>query len=513
MLKQYIVKGFQFIFALNISPLLFMVLFSWAFLLDMLERNGHLMRPSDTLLFFAYGCIIVLLQYFMALRIKPYCKHINIYYAVITLLFIVNLLGFYLLSYGRYIQAPLFGQIVTLLIVGGLFYIIIKYSEKWVFFITLLLIYSLFIAGAVSGKTKLLDKINATQIALPENYTPQNFSKKPNIYLLSFDAMMPQNVAQKLLNLQPSEIPTYFDVLQQNDAVIIPNAFTYLPKTSSSFSSLLALDIEWYRALYQKYINYGAEMVTGARWTPTYDIFDRNGYDLQMVYESDFFISPLRIENKKVTYWYKTKGEGFCKHIDLAYSLWGYCALKSVFVEIINANNNIDNIYHDRLQAAAQSAKPTFTFAYTFVPGHTTASHNGNDLEQVAEYKQDFLLNSIEAAKYLQNYIDIIRADDKDGIIIIFGDHGAWITRGIDADNIPADSLYGKTDIVQDKYGVLLAVLDPHGCKIADRVVTTLPDMMYHLITCLTGGKPVLKERYDSEAEFIDYLYDSISSQ
>ncbi len=497
---------------LNISVLLFTMLFSGAFLLDMLERNGQFMTPSDMVLLFLYGSIILLLQYFIALKIKPYCKHINFYYGLITLFFIANVLGFYLLSYGRYIQSSLFGQFITMLIIGGVFYIIIKYSEKWVFFITLLVVYSLFIAGATSGKTKILDKINVKQIELPSNYIPQSFIKKPNIYLLSFDSMMPYNIAQKFLNLQPSEMPEYFNILQQNEAVIIPNAFSYLPRTHGAFSSLLALDIEWYNTIYGAQESYGGEMITGARWTPAYDIFDRNGYDLQMVYESDFFRSPLRNGSKKVTYWYKTSGEGFCKHIDIAYSLWGYCAIKSVFVKYNNANNKIDNIYYDRLQAAAQSAKPTFTLAYTYHPGHTALSHNGNDLEQVAKYKNKFMRRSKVAAQYLQNYIDIIRADDKDGIIIIFADHGAWVTRGIDVDNIPADSRYSKADIIQDRYGVLMAVLNPHAstpdnCQIAGKIVTTLPDMMHNLITCLTGGKPVLETQYNSETDFIDYLY------
>ena len=221
----------------------------------------------------------------------------------------------------------------------------------------------------------------------------------------------------------------------------------------------------------------------------------------------------MRTETDKVTYWYQISGQGFCKHIDISYSLWGYCALKSVLVKYNNANNKIGNIYDDRLQAAAQSEQPTFTLAYTYSPGHTSSSHNGNDLEDVNQYKNRFLLSSVTAAESLQNYIDIIRADDKEGIIVVFADHGAKVTRGVDVDNIPADSIYSKADIIQDRYGVLLAVLDPHGCEIAEPVVTTIIDMMHNVITCLTGGKPVFKERYNNEAEFIDYLYDPVSSQ
>ena len=184
---------------------------------------------------------------------------------------------------------------------------------------------------------------------------------------------------------------------------------------------------------------------------------------------------------------------------------------KLFFVNIINADSNIGNIYHDRLQAAAQSAQPTLTLAYTFLPGHTSASHNGNDLKDLRHYKKQFLYASVRAQIWLQRYIDIIREHDKDGIIIVFGDHGAHITQG--ADTIDANNKYSEAQIIQDRQGVLLATLDPMGCQIAEPIVTTLPDMMHNLITCLTGGKPVLKNRYNSAVEFSDYLYDPVLSK
>ena len=234
-----------------------------------------------------------------------------------------------------------------------MFYLIIKYSEKWVFFITLLLAYSLFVSSATSGTTRILDNIiGKTQaelkavenpddeadiigdtqfVPLPENYTPQSFIKKPNIYLLSFDAMIPKNIAQKLLTLNPKEKPQYLDVLQKNKMQIIPNSFAYRHGTVSSFASMLALDTDWYNKIYGDAKAPAADMLTGAQWTPSYDIFDRNGYDLQLVYITDYFRSPQGDENNKVAYWYKTGGEGFCAHLDNHYSLWGYCALKAFF--------------------------------------------------------------------------------------------------------------------------------------------------------------------------------------
>ncbi len=58
-----------------------------------------------------------------------------------------------------------------------------------------------------------------------------------------------------------------------------------------------------------------------------------------------------------------------------------------------------------------------------------------------------------------------------------------------------------------------MATFDPHNCQIAEPIVTTTLDMIHNVITCLTGGKPILKKRYNSEADFIDYLYDPVLSK
>ena len=529
-LRQSFTKGFQFIFALNISPLLFMVLLSWAFLLAILERAGQVMVSYEMPIIFIFGSITLLLQYVIINKIKPYCKSANIYDYIITLFLVVNFFVFYLSNYDKYFLSPPVWQAMILLIAAGLFYGIIKYNKTWIFLIVLSMAYSFFFAGASLGATAILDRImgnikvadSRMPAPLPENYIAQDFVKKPNIYLLSFDALMPKNVAQKLLKLEPEETLKYFDVLQKNDMQIIPNAFSIHPWTRMSFSSMLALDVAWHTKLYGEVTGdpyeyarkTGADMLAGAQWNPTYDIFDRNGYELRPIYlDHDFNNNNI---NKKVKTGYKKIEDGFCEIFDNIYSLWGYCAIRAALIG--NGKDVYSDIFVEHIEAAATSQTPVLLHAYVWLPGHTggytasyTSKYDVNNKTHFDGYKKQFIKRGAEVAELLQKYLDAIIKNDEDAIILVFGDHGAHITKG--AETGEGNSHYTKTDIMQDKHAVVLAVHDPHDCQIAEPVVTTLPDMMHNLITCLTGGKPVLKERYDSEAEFGDYLYGPVSSQ
>ncbi|MCH9844627.1 MAG: hypothetical protein K0U39_03885 [Alphaproteobacteria bacterium] len=509
----------------------------------MLERNGHFMTSRGMLSVFIYGCIILLLQYFIVKKIKPYCKHVNIYYFIIALFFGLNLVGFNLLSDGKDVSASFFSMFMIALIIAGLFYVIAKYNIKLVFLATLSLACSSFFATATLGDTQIIDKIigsaksiepiepipSALSETLPENYMPQDFIKKPNIYLLAFDAMTPKNVVQKLLELKPEETPGYFDVFEKNDMQIIPNVFSARNRTLASFSSMLALDMDWYTQLYGRAMFGGRNMLAGVQWTPTYDIFDRNGYELRILHFTDTY------NNNNVSKRLKTRSDiqtdKFCQNIAHIYGAWGYCIITNTDID-----KNKRDIYYGHIQAVALSQTPVFSHSYIRSPAHASShikDYDVNNRSDFEKYKAQYLENTVYVAELVQKYRDAIISNDEDAIILVFGDHGAQVTKGTENDIESGllvfgdhgaritqgsetdieNSQYTKTDIIQDNYGVVLAVHDPHGCQIAEPVVTTLPDMMYNLITCLTGGKPVMTDRYNSEADFIDYLYDPVSVQ
>ena len=64
--------------------------------------------------------------------------------------------------------------------------------------------------------------------------------------LLGFDALLPEILARDMIEYGNEESIDYIDALNEVGAKIIPNSFTHIPYTIGSYSSLLALDIDWY---------------------------------------------------------------------------------------------------------------------------------------------------------------------------------------------------------------------------------------------------------------------------
>ncbi len=434
-----------------------------------------------------------------------------------------------------------------------MFFIILAKSEKWFFPVASFLSVAFVTLTILWGEsTALIDRISLflASEGLPvdiidideENFTAHKFVKTPNIYLLSFDALIPERIVDKFLEIENKEVPAYITTLKQLNANIIPNVFSNSKESVSSFAALLALDLEWIKKIKDR-----RAIVMGVQSSPGYKILQENNYEIQFTYETNYFETDyflavgnnrklkFSLEEKekskliykpnyfsvdgKIIYFYG-KSIGFCTHV-VPQVFFGYCSLRK-------DRNTRKDIYDYSLQRALNLEKPTFIISYYDLPRQ--AWHAGSMTfykdQDLLKYSQDFLENSKIVAEVIKKNVALIRENDPNGIIIIFGDHG---TRVIDSgkasmiisDNwpyepksnlkeLPADSPVSRVDIIQDRQAVILAVLDPHGCRLRGEKLTTLDDMMLNLMECLSGGKSVLKNRVDNQNKYIDYLYDTI---
>ena len=91
---------------------------------------------------------------------------------------------------------------------------------------------------------------------------------------------------------------------------------------------------------------------------------------------------------------------------------------------------------------------------------------------------------------YARRLVESIRSRDRDPVIVIFGDHGPWLTRGAR----PGDVFDGKplTDatIDLDRRGILLGVYPRDFCVDA---ITRLPDsarLFSVMLDCLERASP-----------------------
>ena len=82
--------------------------------------------------------------------------------------------------------------------------------------------------------------------------------------------------------------------------------------------------------------------------------------------------------------------------------------------------------------------------------------------------------------------------DDPDAILLVYGDHGMFLSKGLEFEDDP-------TFVFQDNYGVLGAVYPRGACAVwfdeasAKGWMTTL-DAVHAILRCLSGGESALVE-------------------
>ena len=92
----------------------------------------------------------------------------------------------------------------------------------------------------------------------------------------------------------------------------------------------------------------------------------------------------------------------------------------------------------------------------------------------------------------MERIIEHVRSNDPTAILLMFGDHGMHLSRGVDAEDDPAFYL-------QDRFAILGGVYPPDRCEEhfdeaeAKGYMTTL-DAVHAILGCLSGGQTALME-------------------
>lgn len=486
---------------LNFSPFLFTLVVSVWITANLIGKNRGAFAKYEIFKVLGFLGFSLFIQYAILLLVFHKFKKERLSYILASLFLVMNLWNIYLLNSGDFVRLDIFVQIPILIGVFLLWFFILSQGKRWVF-TTVSLFLTVFIVE--QARRIIVDKyLFLPEKDLPSTYIYQDFVKKPNIYLLSFDALIPEKIARHFLKLKDEKI-SYVETLKNLNADIIPNTFANFSPTLKSLNSMLALDLDWWEE--KMYRKNKTSLTTGGQWSPTYDIFQKNGYNIQLIYQTDFFSRDKR--RQKINYHHnRAKSRGFCTRPHSEYSFYGYCSLD----KIIRKPHTIIkfNPYDRGLLEASEAKDPYFTLSYFFSPGHTSGKYNPHDEDSFLRYKKEFLGRRMDkAAMEIERQVALIRENDKEGIIVVFGDHGALFANGLNETNPGADSPYNTVEIIQDRHAILTAVLDPHSCKIAEEGVTTLNDIMVNIIECLTDNKPVLQERINNNKRYVDALYE-----
>ena len=337
-----------------------------------------------------------------------------------------------------------------------------------------------------------------------------------NIYFISFDSMIPASLAKKFLDINS---PPYIDTLKKHNATFFKNGFAAYVPTKNAMNSLLTIDsknyIETPRDIRLHYFS-------GQQKSIVLDFLRKNGYLIQTIFKDAYFGTKM---GPHIDFYYNG-GLGLdsvnaCDHVNQGVFL-GYCDAKiakllpTANVEAIEAIDNNKKFNRHitpvlgRIKVAAESNRPWFTMAHIYSPGHTpkTFKHdNPKDLEKYISKFEDRTKRFTN--DYLEQVLSLISEKDPTSIILITGDHGTYISRGLSPKTIndPEKKSQVQKFVIQDKHGINIAVwlkqnCDAHFEDLYKYEITFNLDVAKRVLECATGkellsDKPLAVENLD----------------
>jgi len=340
--------------------------------------------------------------------------------------------------------------------------------------------------------------VRAAEI-LPEHLVFPKFVQRPNVYLISFDAMIPEALAKSFLKIDGLR---YVKAAHEEGLGVIKNVFASKVPTKPSLNSLIAMDESYFE---RQPLDVRYSFATGEVFGPLYALFRFNNYKLQFVYESSLF-GPR--ERAGVDFYGIAHTQGICKHVATNYAFMGYC-----IPWLVGNKNQSDKKYpeylFDRIRAVAKSESQWLTLSYIYFPGHTKLSYDPYKEEDWAEYRKEFMsFRDAKATSYLLKLIHVVRENDPNSALIIFGDHGAWMSRGLSLTDVPKDSPFTKKEVYQDHHAVFAAVYPKEFCRPEFSKPYSIIRIGRSLVKCLSGGKdPLPKDYQATDDQFLPYLY------
>lgn len=270
---------------------------------------------------------------------------------------------------------------------------------------------------------------------------------KPNIYILSYDSMITASTAEKYLGIENLE---YESTLEKHFIILEPAATVSVP-SRASLNGLLRLD--------QKNLESSLTYFSGEKPSAIGQLFAGNGYEITTGYTTYYFgnkgpyvdgyitgptkylISTAQCNDPVTNRFHKMRAFGVCL------VLGHYSSVNNVVrVALLGEDQHRDwlfdtwpSIILDEIKSSFDSDAPQLKIFYTYRPnGHTPKDYKHSDLEKREDYKKYFLEGAGMLSGVLEDLVLTIEKYDPSSIVVIFGDHGAWLSRGIREADDPA---------------------------------------------------------------------------
>ena len=320
------------------------------------------------------------------------------------------------------------------------------------------------------------------------NFRNVTFERRPNLYFISFDAMVPRTLLRKYMDV---ETTPFHDIFQPRFRRF-ENFFVNSLYTMHSLQVILALDERWYLSAQQRRRSTeDIALFSGGHPVPLFRILRNNGYETHTAYEDSFF---GKTKGPFVDHYFTANAPTLCQLLDKhvrAAAFWGYCLWSKRHDSGYEWAEGKHRVV-DYLRTISFREKPQFVMAHFYMPGHTGSAFRYDNERRFRNYRSRYLDGSGYAAYLLSILIHHLNKHDPQAILLVYGDHGVFLSRNVAFADAPEF-------VMQDHYGALGGIHPPDACaQWLDQAqeqlgYLTVLDTVHAVLRCLSGGESVLR--------------------
>lgn len=339
--------------------------------------------------------------------------------------------------------------------------------------------------------------VTAETVSLPVN-------SKRNVYLLGAESLHSPEAYREHYGI---ENPEHLKILRDAGFRVLDSAYSAERSTVISYASIL----EFVRR------RGGDEL--GARTVfindnSTFRSFRDSGYSIQFVYISNYFAA----NRNNVNYAYPPLNFDACEELETHY-FYGVCS--HGVVRLINKYIFRSPRIHYREQVAhlkeradyvLNTSRPWLTITHVKYPFHTHGYFSYPDEAYTAKFKQMVRTAMPTVAQNIRNTAAYIVAQDPDAVVIVFGDHGTHLFRGVKKEQVFSESpILPPEKVLLDQHGVMFAVYPANFCVNRMREGFSTMAMIENLVACLNGNDNPTEEeqRRARTVRFFGDLHDT----
>ncbi len=474
-----------------VKYLLFFVAFT---LCMMLEPLTLLALNEEWRLSYYLAGYVAIIACFAALLLFLICRLLpGIFIASLSVALVGTFFSLKLSQYQSFIALSSYALLFIFIITSALVFICIyklhRHQRKPGFLAYLFLLVFGLSAPALhwwQDRSKVSDESSLSLIEKSE-LSKITLKSKPNIYLLSYDSMIPGDVAAKYLEI---DLP-YQDTIDQS-FIEIPHSLSFYVPTMPSISDVMRLGQSDQRLDYNSFAGNSPSILQ--------HLLHKNDYKIITGFPSDYFgLKGKFIDKRLFLVSKRLKNSVLCIAQDgnERLRIFAACTVENYLFEqhrkLYNAifGANVYKKWHDvivnqiKINSSGRSKSPVFTYLYTYKPiGHTSKSYTGTD-EQRRRYKRHFQRYADALKTQLIEIMQTIRNYDPTALLVVFGDHGAWLSREVNPDEDPAF-------FYQDRHRIMMAVgRTEHECadknQLGSNAYQTPSRLTLSILLCLSN--------------------------